>query len=63
MNFIQAALELLPCLVNLIKEAVSNRNREEAIRYLENILGETEENRVRISLALNRLKAEEEINK
>jgi len=58
MNFLEAALTLLPVLAELIKKALeSTSNDEEAKAFLMYILGSSEENQIRIQMAISKARA------
>jgi len=58
MNFLEAALALLPVLAELIKKALeSTSNDEEAKAFLMSILGSSEENQIRIQMAISKARA------
>lgn len=58
MNFLEAALGLLPIMAELIKKALeSSSNDEEAKAFLMTILGNSQENQIRIQMAISKAKA------
>ncbi len=60
-KFLVAAIELLPALVDKIKEAIEQRDAEEAKAFLEAILGSSPENKISIQMAISKLKAEKQL--
>lgn len=62
MNAITAIAELIPSIIEVITKIIEKHDTDQAIQKLLEILGDSHENRIKVTLAVCKAKAEKELS-